>query len=149
MKLREKCIYYIPSTGCHYLVLSISDMVYGRCGDMTNPSYLDSYMNQNGTGVRFKIDDIVINRDCYRNYYLNDEELGKFELVKELTDEEFYPMKLLIDSNIKFPVTMIDIHQNMANVSDIIDAIKYKKWEIEKLQRSVGILETALFNSMK
>ena len=61
MELKEKCIYYNPSKGGYYLVLSISDMIYGRCGDMINSTNLERWINQDGTGLRFKIDDIIIN----------------------------------------------------------------------------------------
>ena len=88
MKLKEKCIYYNPIKGGYYLVLSVSSMIFGRYGEMETPNYLDRYMNQDGTGLRFKIDNIIINMEYYRNYYLDDKELNEFELVKELTDEE-------------------------------------------------------------
>ena len=78
-------------------------MIYGRYGEMENPNYLDTYMNQDGTGLKFKIDDIIIHMESYRNYYLNDKELAEFEFVRELTDEEFYPMELLIHSHYKYP----------------------------------------------
>ena len=103
MKLKEKCIYYNSSKGSCYLVLSVSDMIYGRYGEMENPNYLDTYMNQDGTGLKFKIDDIIIHMESYRNYYLNDKELAEFEFVRELTDEEFYPMELLLPSHYKYP----------------------------------------------
>jgi hypothetical protein len=148
-KLKEKCIYYNPVTNCYYLVLSISDMIYGRCGDMINPTYLDVYMNQDGTGLRFKIDDIIINKDYIRNYYLNDKVLDKFELVKELTDEEFYPMELLINSHYKYPSVIIDIHKHMHDVFDIVKTIRNKKSKVEKLKKDICTLEKKLFASMK
>ena len=71
-------------------------MVYGRYGDIEKPSYLDAYIDQGHTDLRFKIDNIIINRNSYRNYSLDDSQINDFKLVKELTDEEFYPMQLLI-----------------------------------------------------
>ena len=149
MKLKEKCIYYNSSKGSYYLVLSISDMVYGRYGEMANPNYLDSYMNQDGTGLRFKIDDIIINMEYYRNYKLDNKELDEFEFVKELTDEEFYPMELLIDSNYKFPPITIDIHKHMNDVSNMVSELKHKKSELKNLYKDIRNLEKKLFVSMR
>ena len=145
MELKEKCIYYNPSKDGYYLVLSISNMIYGRYGNMENPNYLDSYMNQGGTGLRFKIDNIIINGDHIRNYYFDDKELNEFELVKELTDEEFDPMYLLINSSCKYPAVVIDIHKHTNDVSDQVYIIKHKKSEKEKLERSICNLEDKLF----
>lgn len=149
MKLKEKCIYYNPSKDGYYLVLSVSDMVYGRYGEMGNPNYLDNYMNQDGTGLRFKIDDIIIHMESYRNYYLDDKELAEFEFVKELTDEEFYPMELLIHSHYKYPSIVIDVHKHMSDVSNMVYTIKYKKSEVEKLEKDICDLEKKLFVSMQ
>ena len=148
MKLKEKCIYYNKSKDGYYLVLSVSDMIYGRYGEMGNPNYLDSYMNQDGTGLMFKIDDIIIHMESYRNYYLDDKELNEFELVRELTDEEFYPMELLIHSHYKYPAIVIDVHKYMNDVSNTVYTIKYKKSEIEKLEKEVCSLEKKLFMDM-
>ena len=60
MELKEKCIYYDPSKNGYYLVLHISDMIYGRQGTVKNPSNLDIVMMQPGD-IKFKIDDITIN----------------------------------------------------------------------------------------
>ena len=119
MELRERCIYYNPIKDTYYLVLKISDMIYGRCGDISNQTSLEAWIHQDGTGLRFKIDDIIINRDYIRNYYLNDEWLDKFELVKELTDEEFYPIEILINSDYNYPDIVIDIHKHMKDVKNL------------------------------
>ena len=149
MKLKEKCIYYNPIKGGYYLVLSVSNMIYGRYGDMINPNYWDNYMNQDGTGLRFKIDNIIINSEYYRNYYLEDKELDEFELIKELTDEEFYPMELLINSHYKYPAIVIDVHKHMNDVSDMVYTIKYKKSEVKRLERDICDLEKKLFVYMQ
>ena len=149
MKLKEKCIYYNSSKGSYYLVLSVSDMVYGRYGEMAKPNYMDSYMNQDSTGLRFKIDDIIINMEYYRNYKLDDKELDEFEFVKELIDEEFYTMELLIDSNYKFPPITIDIHKHMKDVSNIVSELKHKKSELKNLYKDIRNLERKLFVSMR
>lgn len=149
MKLKEKCIYYNSLKGSYYLVLSVSDMVYGRYGEMASPNYMDSYMNQDGTGLRFKIDDIIINMEYYRNYKLDDKELAEFEFVKELIDEEFYIMKLLIDSNYKFPPITIDIHKHMNDVSNIVSELKHKKSDLKNLYKDIRNLERKLFVSMR
>ena len=149
MKLKEKCIYYNSSKGSYYLVLSVSDMIYGRYGEMENPNYLDIYMNQDGTGLKFKIDDIIIHMESYRNYYLNDKELAEFEFVRELTDEEFYPMELLINSHYKYPEIIVDVHKHTDNISNLVYTIKYKKSEVEKLEKDICKLEKELFVAMQ
>ena len=149
MKLKEKCIYYNSSKCSYYLVLSVSDMIYGRYGEMENPNYLDIYMNQDGTGLKFKIDDIIIHMESYRNYYLNDKELAEFEFVRELTDEEFYPMELLIHSHYKYPEIVIDVHNHTDNISNLVHTIKYKKSEMEKLEKDICKLEKELFVAMQ
>ena len=149
MKLKEKCIYYNSSKGSCYLVLSVSDMIYGRYGEMENPNYLDIYMNQDGTGLKFKIDDIIIHMESYRNYYLNDKELAEFEFVRELTDEEFYPMELLIHSHYKYPEIIVDVHKHTDNISNLVHTIKYKKLEVEKLEKDICKLEKELFIAMQ
>ena len=149
MKLKEKCIYYNPSKDGYYLVLSISDMIYGRYGDIANPSNLERWINQDGTGLRFKIDDIIINGDYIRNYYLNEKDLDGFKLVRELTDEEFYPMELLIGSHYRYPAVVIDVHQHANDVSDIIKTLQHKQSEKEKLEKDICNLEKKLFASMK
>ena len=148
MKLKEKCIYYNRSKKGYYLIISISDMVYGRYGDMINPSYMDRYMNQDGTGLRFKIDDIIINRDYIHNYSLDENDLDELEFVKELTDDEFYPIELITNSNFAFPDTVIDVHKHMDGVSDIIKNLKHKKSEKEKLVKDIRKLELQLFYAM-
>ena len=149
MKLKEKCIYYNSSKGSYYLVLSVSDMIYGRYGEMENPNYLDTYMNQDGAGLKFKIDDIIIHMESYRNYYLNDKELAEFEFVRELTDEEFYPMELLIHSHYKYPEIIVDVHKHTDNISNLVHTIKYKKSEVEKLEKDICKLEKELFVAMQ
>ena len=149
MKLKEKCIYYNSSKGSYYLVLSVSDMIYGRYGEMENPNYLDTYMNQDGTGLKFKIDDIIIHMESYRNYYLDDKELAEFEFVRELTDEEFYPMELLINSHYKYPEIVVDVHKHTDDISNLVHIIKYKKSEVEKLEKDICELEKELFVAMQ
>lgn len=150
MELKEKCIYYNPSKESCYLVLSVSNMIYGRYGDMANPSYLDSYMNQDGTGLRFMIDDIIINSDYIRNYSLNDKALDEFKLIKELTDEEFYLMELLIHSCYsKYPAVVIDVPKHINDASDIIKTLQHKKSEKEELEKEIHGLEKQLFVSIK
>ena len=149
MNLKEKCIYYNPSKAGYYLVLSISDMIYGRTGDLANPSYLDVYMNQDGPGLRFKIGDIIINGDYIRNYYLDEKEINNFELVKELTDEEFYPMEILINSRYKYPTALIDIPKHTNDVYHLVETIQHNKAVDVKLQKYIQNLEKQLFMSMR
>ena len=149
MTLKEKCIYYNPRKDAYYLVLSVSDMIYGRYGDMVNPSYLDTYMHQDGTGLKFKIDNIVINYGYITNYYLDEKELDEFKLVKELTDKEFYPMYLLITSNYKYPSIIIDIHKHMNDVTKIVKTLRRKNSKVKKLKNDIHDLMKKLFISMK
>lgn len=147
--LKEKCIYYNPAKDAFYLVLSVSDMVYGRYGDIEKPSYLDAYMYQGHTDLRFKIDNIIINRNYYRNYGLDDSQINDFKLVKELTDEEFYPMQLLIYSNYKFPHCIIDIEKVKNNVTELVNLLRNKKEELRNLKKEIGTLEKSLYKAMK
>ncbi len=124
-------------------------MVYGRYGDIEKPSYLDAYMDQGHTDLRFKIDNIIINRNSYRNYSLDESQINDFELVKKLTDEEFYPMQLLIYSNYKFPHCIIDIEKVKNNVTELVDVLRDKKEELWKLEKEIGTLEKSLYKVMK
>lgn len=130
------------------MVLSVSDMIRGRYGDITNPSYLDVCLNQS-TGVRFKIDNIIINREYYRNYHLDDSEINEFEFVRELTDEEFYPIELLIESNYKFPDCVIDIERNDDDIYELVNLLRNKKEQLESLKREIGNLERNLYWEMR
>lgn len=146
--LKEKCIYYNPKNKGYYLVLDVKDMIYGRYGDMLTPNYLESYMNQE-TGLRFRIDNIVINMEYYRNYQLDDSDINDFVLVRELTDEEFYPMEILINSNYKFPTNVIDIHEHMRDVADLVTEIKSKEEKLLNLKREVHGLHKQLYLNMR
>lgn len=146
--LKEKCIYYNPKNKGYYLVLDIKDMIYGRYGEMESPNYLELYMNQEA-GLRFKIDNIVINMEYYRNYQLDDTDINDFVLVKELTDDEFYPMSILINSRYKFPSIVIDVHEHMVNVKDMVEEIKSKEAELLKLQKEVHDLHKQLYLKMR
>ena len=150
MKLKEKCIYYNPIQEGYYLVLSISDMIYGRRGDFVHTSILEDWINQKGPGISFKIDDIIINSDYIRNYYLNEECLDKFELVRELTKEEFYPIEILTYSDYAWPVALIDIDKikNNEEVFDIVLAHKQREEELEQLKREIKYLEVDLYKAM-
>lgn len=147
--LKEKCIYYNSVKGGYYLVLSVSNMIYGRYGDILNPSYLDACMYTDRTGLKFKIDNIIINMESYRNYDLEDSEINDFELVKKLTDEEFYPMELLIHSSYKFPNYIIDVEKNKNNVTNLVDLLRNKKEKLCNLQKEIRNLEKDLFKAMK
>lgn len=147
MKLKEKCIYYNPSNKEYYLVLSISDMVYGRYAEIANPNYMEKHIDPH-TGLRFKIDDIIIYMNRYRNYDF-DEKIEQFELIKELSDEEFYPMELLIHSHYNYPPIVIDVHNHMNDVTDIVKEIKHKKSEVNELKKEICNLEKKLYNILR
>ena len=150
MKLKEKCIYYNPMQEGYYLVLSISDMIYGRRGDFVRTSSIENWINQDGPGVVFKIGDALICRDYIRNYHLHAECLEEFELVRELTDEEFYPMEILIHSHYKLPDTLIDIDKIKDNeeVLDIVRAHKSREEELIRLEKEIKDLEIDLYRAV-
>lgn len=149
MKLKEKCIYYNPVQGGYYLALVVdNEMVYGRTGDFAKTSFLENWINQNRHGLSFKIEDIIIHGDYIRNYYLNAEVLEKFELVKELTDKEFYLIESLIDSNYRHSSVIVDVHKHMNDVSNIVNEIKYKKSEMKKIDNDIHALEKMLLISI-
>lgn len=149
MELKEKCIYYNPKKQCYYLVLHISDMIYGRCGDILNPNVWDIVMNQDGTGLRFKIDNIIINGDSIRNYNLDEKDLDEFELVKELVDNEFYLIESLVYSCYKYPSVVIDVNKHMNNTSKIVNTIKRKEAKVDKLKKEICNLEKKLYASVR
>ena len=150
MKLKEKCIYYNPIQEGYYLVLSISDMIYGRRGDFVHTSNLENWINQDGPGVVFKIGDALICRDYIRNYHLHEECLEEFELVRELTDEEFYPMEILIHSCYKLPDTLIDIDKIKDNkeVLNIVRAHKSREEELMYMEKEIKDLEIDLYKAV-
>lgn len=149
MKLKEKCIYYNRLKDAYYLVLSVSDMIYGRYGEIANPSYLDEYMNQDRSGLIFNIDNIIINGDYITNYYFDEKYLDEFELVKELTDKEFYLVESLIQSNYKYPSIVIDVNKHTNDTSKIVNAIKRKKSKVKKLKKDICNLEKKLYDSVR
>lgn len=144
MNLKRKCIYRDTKKGGYYLVLSIKDMIYGIYGELESPNFLDNCMYKSEIGLVFKIDDILINMEYYRNYKHDDKELNNFEFVKELTDEEFYPIKLP-----SYPNIVIDVHKHMKDVSEIVDKLKSKKEESVKLEKEICELEKELYKAMK
>ena len=150
MKIKEKCIYYNPVKEGYYLVLSIDNkMIYGRTGGYSKASNLEEWISQDGPGIKFKINDIIINGNFIRNYYLDEKDLEHFELVKELTDKEFYPMDLLINSRYNFPHTLIDITNISDSVleeaEDIFVAAYEKEEQLEQLKKDIGELEKKMF----
>lgn len=135
MDIKEKCVYYNNKNGSYYLVLAVQDMIYGRCGNFSHPSYLDSYMNQE-TGLKFKINEqIVINMDYWRNYYLDDKELQNLEYVTKLSDEVFDCIDIICDMNYKISglidFTTIDCPNNL------IHNIKQKEEELLKIEKEI------------
>ena len=107
-----------------------------------------NYEYEASTRDRFKIDNIIIHREYYRNYKLDDKELDEFILIKELTDEEFYPIEVLIHSNYRYPSIIIDVHKHMHDVFSIVNTIKNKESEVKKLTYDIHNLEKQLFIHM-
>ena len=68
---------------------------------------------------------------------------------KELTDEEFYPMQLLIYSTYKFPHCIIDIEKVKNNVTELANLLRNKKEELRNLKKEIGTLEKSLYKAMK
>jgi hypothetical protein len=150
--LKEKCIYYNPLREGYYLVTSIdNETIYGRRGDYVNTSNLEDWINQAGPGIRFKIDDIIIARDYIINYSLDEEYLEKFELVKELSDEEFSPMEILIHSRYNISEALIDINKIKDNseVLDIVRAHRDREKELTKLITEIKNLELDLYRAVR
>ena len=124
-------------------------MIYGRFGDILNPNVWDIVMNQEGTGLRFKIDNIIINSDYIRNYELDEKNLDEFEFVKELTDKEFYLVESLIHSHYKYPSIVIDVNKHTKDASKIVNAIRRKESKVEKLEKDICNLEKKLYTSVR
>lgn len=149
--LKEKCIYYNPIQEGYYLVLSVGkDMIYGRRGDFVKTSNLEDWVNQDGPGVNFKIGDIIIGKGYIRNYYLNEKCLEQFDLVRELTDEEFYPIEIITYSGYLWPDALIDIDKIKDNeeVLDLVRTYKQKEEELEHLEKEIKYLEIDLYRSI-
>ena len=125
-------------------------MVYGRRGDFVKTSDLEDWINQDGPGVRFKIGDIIIGKNYIRNYNLDEKCLEQFELVRELTEEEFYPIEILTFSNYNWPATLIDIDKikDDEEVLDIVRAHKDREKELEKLNKEIKTLEIDLYRTI-
>lgn len=151
MKLKEKCVYYNPIQEGYYLVLAIDDkMTYGRRGDYVKTSNLEDWINQDGPGISFKLDDIIINSDYIRNYYLDEKCLEQFELVRELSDEEFYPIEILINSRYNFPETLIDMNKPKEELTNtIVEGIKKRELEVEKLTLEIRNLTHGLYDLLR
>ena len=149
--LKENCIYYNPIQKGYYLTYSIDDeMVYGRRGIYLETSNLEEWINRDGPGLVFKIGDFIICSDYIRNYFLDEKDLESFELVRELTNEEFSIIEILIDSNYNFPPALIDIDKFKDNtdISIISLAIKDRKERIAKLKSEIYNLEEDLYKTI-
>lgn len=58
-------------------------------------------------------------------------------------------INLLIHSHYKYPSLIVDIHKHINDVTNLVNTIRYKKSEIEKLEREISSLEKELFISMQ
>lgn len=153
MEIKEKCIYYNNARNTYYLVLSAKKedgLIYGRCGEILNPSFLDTYIiGANSNGLIFKIGDVTINREHIRNHRFDDEELDSFTFVKELKDYEFNIIDTFVSSNYKFPNVTIDVEKYNKEVDFMLSRITKKKAELCKLSQSVRLLERKLFKKLE
>lgn len=153
MKIKEKCIYYNNARNTYYLVLSAKKedgLIYGRCGEILNPSLLDTYIiGDNSNGLIFKIGDVTINREHIRNYRFDDEELDSFTFIKELKDYEFNIIDTFVSSNYKFPNVTIDVEKYNKEVDFMLSRITKKKAELCRLGQSVRLLERKLFKKLE
>ena len=125
-------------------------MVYGRRGIYLETSNLENWINQDGPGLVFKIGDFIICSDYIRNYFLDEKDLVSFELIKELTDEEFSIIEILTYSNYKFPPALIDIDKliEQGDINIICQAVKDREEKITKLKSEIFDLEQDLFNTI-
>lgn len=153
MEIKEKCIYYNNARNTYYLVLSAKKedgLIYGRCGEILNPSLLDTYIiGGNSNGLIFKIGDVTINREHIRNYRFDDEELDSFTFVKELKDYEFNIIDTFVSSNYKFPNVTIDVEKYNKEVDFMLSRITKNKAELCRLGQSVRLLERKLFKKLE
>ena len=153
MEIKEKCIYYNNARNTYYLVLSAKKedgLIYGRCGEILNPSFLDTYIiGGNSNGLIFKIGDVTINREHIRNYRFDDKELDSFTFVKELKEYEFNIIDTFVSSNYKFPNVTIDVEKYNKEVDFMLSRITKKKAELCKLSQSVSLLERKLFKKFE
>lgn len=153
MKIKEKCIYYNNARNTYYLVLSAKKedgLIYGICGEILNPSYLDVYLlGANSEGLIFKIGDVTINREHIRNYYFDNKELDSFTFVKELKDYEFNIIETLVSSNYKFPNTVIDVEKYDKDVDHMLLEIQEDKIKLCEIGQSIRSQERKLFKKLK
>lgn len=153
MKIKEKCIYYNNARKTYYLVLSAKKedgLIYGICGEILNPSYLDVYLlGANSKGIVFKIGDVTINREHIRNYYFDNKELDSFTFVKELKDYEFNIIDTFVSSNYKFPNTVIDVEKYDKDVDCMLSKIQENKIKLCEIRQSIRLQERKLFKKLK
>lgn len=154
------CIYYNKKDDYYYLVISVSDMVYGRRGYKPNPTLLEAKLQTESkeNGIEFKInDDIIINSDniyniglpIYKYYSEYDEyQLKCFEFVMKLDDDKFDIVKIFAYSNLLFkPSFTIDLN-NKFKVKELTDLIIEKDDEIEKLTTAKKNLTIRLYREL-
>lgn len=153
MKIKEKCIYYNNARNTYYLVLSAKKedgLIYGICGEILNPSYLDVYLlGANSNGLVFKIGDVTINREHIRNYYFDNKELDSFTFVKELKDYEFNIIDTFVSSNYKFPNTVIDVEKYDKDIDCMLSKIQENKIKLCEIRQSIRLQERKLFEKLK
>ena len=74
--------------------------------------------------------------------------MNNFELVRELTDDEFSLIYTLITSRKKYPDVIIDVNKHAAECRELISLISEKRSEMDKLERAVDQLERKFFYKM-
>ena len=142
MKIKEKCIYYNNARKTYYLVLSAKKedgLIYGICGEILNPSYLDVYLSgANSKGIVFKIGNITLNREHIRNYYFDDDDCYKYNIIETL-----------VSSNYKFPDAVIDVEKYDKDVDCMLSKIQENKIKLCEIGQSVRLQERKLFKKLK
>jgi hypothetical protein len=153
MKIKEKCIYYNNARNTYYLVLSAKKedgLIYGICGEILNPSYLDVYLlGANSKGLVFKIGNITLNREHIRNYYFDDDELNSFTFIKELDCYKYNIIETLASSNYKFPDAVIDVEKYDKDVDCMLSKIQENKIKLWEIRQSIRLQERKLFKKLK
>lgn len=146
--IKEKCLYYNPIQKGYYLVMSKDEeMIYGLRGIYTTTFQLEDWINQDGSDICFKIGEALIFKDYIRNYFLEEEDLKSFELVKELTDKEFNIIETIAYSDFPFPPANIDVDKLTESTEVELLVRLVCDWKKEKVEidKKIRTLEEALY----
>lgn len=148
MNMKEKCIYYNPKKDYYYIVLSISDMIYGRRGYSEEPGFLKYSTSNTSAGLRFKVGNLIFDCENIRNYFFDEDELNDFVFVKELTDGAFSLIEVFSETRVAYPAITISTDESINSTTlGLIEQIKVKEAEKIKIQEELKKLERKLFDA--